>query len=220
MSSEPEASSSHSSEARPAAPRRRSRRLTLAYALLVFILVNWILWPLLVFSYSMLVHYLTLVYVACVLVLVFLFLGALFRFWRRWKEVGIHLVILAIVLLPFYRVGDLVVPLSNWLVTVAFRVHVSPIEQYLARCDWVHFDRDGVRQSIGQCERFEIGFGDFSVILYDTTGEIMLPVSERTPEWKAAMRHFDYAPTYTTISGRSVRLPGNFYNFTILNSDP
>jgi hypothetical protein len=187
--------------------------------LFVFILGIWIASPLLSFSHPILTYDLIWVYLACLLVLSILFLRALLRFWSRWKEVTIFLVIWAIVLLPYYRLSYVLDAPVAWLSTIAFRIHSSPIEQYLARCDWVRFSENGTEQSVGECERFGVGNEDAVAVVYDSTGEIMLPVSQRTPEWTAAMMHFESADTLTKSEGRAAHLSGNFYNFFLSGSD-
>jgi hypothetical protein len=95
------------------------------YALLVVALIAWFGGPLLTFSFPDLAYELQTVYLFCLLVLFFLFLGALL--FRRWREVAIFFAIWAAILLPLYGPRD---P-PRWLYVEAFRYHVSPIEQYL-----------------------------------------------------------------------------------------
>ena len=144
-----------------------------------------------------------------------LFLGALFRFWRRWKEVAIFLAVGAVVLLPYYRLAYLLDAPAGALVTIAFRIHASPIEEYLARCDLVRFSENGSEQSVGECERFGAGNEYAVAVFYDSTGEFILPVSQRTPEWTAAMRHFRPADTLTRSEDRATHLYGNFYDILL-----
>jgi hypothetical protein len=199
--------------------RRRSLRLPLAYALFAAILANWIATPLLLFSQPTLTYTLIWVYLACLLALFFLFLKALFRFWSRWKEIPIFLAIGAVVLLPYYRLAYLIEIPGAALVTIAFRVHSSPIEQYLERCDLVRFSEDDSAQSVGECERFGIGNEDEVAVFYDSTGEFILPVSQQTPEWTAAMRHFEPVDRLIKTKGRTSHLYGHFYSILILSPD-
>ena len=223
MSSESEQSSGDPESGRngaaSSARRGKSLRLPLAYALFAAILADWVACPLILFSYPTFSYKLIWVYLACVLALFFLFLGALFRFWRRWKEVAIFLAIGAVVLLPYYRLSGVLIAPARWLSAIAFRIHSSPIEQYLARCELVQFSENGSEQSVGECERFGVGNEDAVTVLYDTTGELILPVSQRTPEWTAAMRYFKPADTLAKSEGRAFHLFGNFYNMLILSSD-
>jgi hypothetical protein len=223
MSSDSEPTASDAEPGRSGAAssvrRTKSLRLPLAYALFAAILASWIATPLLLFSHPTLTYKLIWVYLACLLVLLFLFLGALFRFWRRWKEVAIFLAIGAVVLLPYYRLDYLLEIPAGALVTIAFRVHSAPIEQYLARCDLVRFSENGSEQSVGECERLDVGNEDAVAVFYDSTGEFILPVSQRTPEWTAAMRHFEPVDTLSKIKGRTAHVYGNFYDILILSSD-
>jgi hypothetical protein len=216
MSSESEQSSANpepdGNGAASSVRRRKSMRLPLAYTLFAAILANWIASPLLLFSHPTLTYKLIWVYLACLLALFFLFLGALVRFWRRWKEVPIFLAIGAVVILPYYRLDYLLDAPAGALVTIAFRVHSAPIERYLARCNLVQFNERGSEQSLGQCERFGIGNEDAVSVFYDSTGEFILPVSQRTPEWTAAMRHFEPEDLLTKTDDRASHLYGNFYD--------
>jgi signal transduction histidine kinase len=195
--------------------RRRSLRLPLAYALFAAILANWIATPLLLFSQPTLTYTLIWVYLACLLGLFYLFLGALFRFWRRWKEVAILLAIGAVVLLPYYRLAYLIKIPAAALVTIAFRVHSYPVAEYLARCNLIQFNEHGSEQSLGQCERFGVGNEDAVAVFYDSTGEFILPVSQRSPEWTAAMRHFQPEDLLTKVDNRASHLYGNFYDILL-----
>lgn len=166
---------------------------------------------LLAFSHPDLFTPLARIYFVCLLVLFFLFLGALFR--HRWKDTAILVVILAIALNPFYvRRGS---PLFRWLYAEAFRIHASPIDRYLAQCQMIWFVEQGVEQKLGRCETLVIGNETIVDVFYDTTGEFVLPLSQRTPEWKAAMSHFSPQKLLINQQGRASELFGNFYQITI-----
>ena len=54
------------------------------------------------------------------------------------------------------------------------------------RCQLTEFIENGVKQTAGRCDGFDRGLY-FEHIIYDTTGEFMLPTSQRTPEWNRVM---------------------------------
>ncbi|HEY3792972.1 MAG TPA: hypothetical protein VGM09_14150 [Bradyrhizobium sp.] len=218
MNSESEPSASDAgpdrSSAKTSSQRRRSVRRVLAYALFTVMLGIWVLGPLLLFSHPIFIRQLLWVYFACLIALFFLFLGVAYRLW--WKELAILLAIWAVVLMPWYvaRLG-IDMPLA-WLRVIGFRVHASPIEEYLSRCNLVRFSENGREQSVGECETIP-GQTDeqYVTVFYDSTGEFILPLSQRTPEWTAAMRHFEPADTLTKSEGRASPLYGNFYGISL-----
>lgn len=164
----------------------------------------------LAFSLPSLVNWLMPVYFISLLALSFLFLGALFR--RRWNDLVICLVVSPIVLFPFYaRTGSL-----RWLHVEAFRFHAYPTKEYLARCKLIEFVEAGTKQVLGKCDSLDAGAGAGLFVLYDTTGELLLPVSQRTPEWRAAMGRFSPHAVLIDTEGRAQRLFGNFYDIIIL----
>jgi hypothetical protein len=167
----------------------------------------------LAFSFPCLPDRLVGVYFVCLLALLAFFLGTLFR--RRWDEVPIFLAIWAVVLFPIY--GDRA-PL-RWLYVEAFRIHASPIEEYLSRCKLIEFVESGVKQVLGRCEGLGIGGEAVLEVFYDTTGQFVLPVSQRTPEWKAAMWHVSPHAVLIDEEGRAQKLFGNFYEITIFSSE-
>jgi hypothetical protein len=175
------------------------------YVLLVVALASWFSAGPLKFSFRGIADWLLPVYLACLLALFFLSLGALL--FRRWKEVGILFVIWAVVLLPFY--GWIERP--RWVYVEAFRRHASPIEEYLSRCKLVEFVENDAKQKVGLCERLPMGRGDKLTIIYDTTGQLALPVSRRTPEWTKAMVRFSPGRYFTEAEGHADHLFGNFY---------
>jgi len=152
-------------------------------------------------------------YLICLLALFVLFLGSLIR--RRWNEVAIFFAIWAVVLFPFYGSQA---PF-RWLRAEAFRTHASPIEGYLSLCRLIKFVENGANQVLGRCDNLGIGREAVLDVFYDTTGEFVLPVSQRSPEWKAAMGQFSPHAVLIGAEGRAQRIFGNFYEITILPSD-
>lgn len=199
------ANGSGGSGTRSSASRWKPSRATLKYIFLIVILASWAGGPLLAFSLPVFSDRLVWVYLGGLVVLFFLFVSALFR--RRWKEVAIFFAIWAIVLLPFYGIR---LPL-RWLYVEAFRLHASPIEEYLSRCKLVEFVESDAKQKLGVCERLPMsGHGTLAVI-YDTTGELALPVSQRTPEWTKTMGRFSPGRFFMQSEGWAQHLFGNFY---------
>ncbi|MGB9114518.1 hypothetical protein, partial [Bradyrhizobium sp.] len=87
--------------------------------------------------------------------------------------------------------------------------------EYLSRCRLIEFVENGTKQALGRCDYLGIGGEAVLDVFYDTTGEFVLPVSQRTPEWKAAMWHFSPHQVLINAEGRAERLFGNFYEITI-----
>jgi hypothetical protein len=104
---------------------------------------------------------------------------------------------------------------ANWLMTLGFRIHASPIEQYLTTCRMSEFTENGVKQSIGDCERdfYEVGFPAalaYVHVIYDPSRNLLKPEAERTPEWQEALEGLLSAGS--TVSITSVRhLFADFY---------
>jgi hypothetical protein len=73
----------------------------------------------------------------------------------------------------------------------------------------------GTEQSVGVFESFGVAGEDYEIVIYDSTGEFILPASQRTPEWTEAMRHFGPSETLTKSEGRAVHLYGNFYDIVL-----
>lgn len=100
-------------------------------------------------------------------------LQALFRL--RWKSIFIFALVWALLCLFFVKP---VAPQER-LRLLGFYVRTRLIGDYLSRCRLIEFTENGVRQAAGSCEGFDRGLF-FEDIVYDTTGEFMRPVSQRT----------------------------------------
>ena len=97
---------------------------------------------------------------------------------------------------------------TYWLMKQGFRVHASPVKDYLSKCELVEFTEGGTQQTVGFCEGTEV-LGVFdALVYYDTTGEFSLPLSQRTPEWKQAMSKL---ARDEVLELRGDLLFGNFY---------
>ena len=83
--------------------------------------------------------------------------------------------------------------------------------RHLSRCKLIEFVENDARQKVGVCERLPLGRGDNLTIIYDTTGELALPASRRTPEWTKAMVRFSPGRYFTEAEDRARHLFGNFY---------
>ncbi len=83
-------------------------------------------------------------------------------------------------------------------------------------CRLTEFVENGIKQTVGYCRGFDHGTHIIEVV-YDTTGEFILPVSQRTPEWKRAMSEV-LSPPVVSEEGRARRMFGNYYSvFMYLN---
>ena len=182
---------------------------TLKYLLFIAIPIIWVVDAFLTYPAPITAYWLIWLYVACVLALFFLFLGALFR--RRWKEVAIFCVIGPVALLPYLGLNVS----FRWFYVEGFRFHASPIDRYLSQCKLIEFFEKDTKQKVGVCERQGLpGYGVLTVI-YDTTGELELPASQRTPEWTKAMVRFSPGKVFTQSEGRAERLFGNLYEIAV-----
>jgi len=179
------------------------------YVLLVIALTSWFSLPLLRLLFPDRFERLVDVYVACLLALFFLFLGALL--FRRWKEVTIFFGIWAVVLMPIYGPREL----PRWVYVEAFRRHASPIEEYLSRCKLVEFVENGAKQKVGVCERQGLPGDGVLTVVYDTTGQLMLSASQRAPAWTQAMGRFSPGKFFTQSEGHARHLFGNFYEVAV-----
>jgi hypothetical protein len=86
----------------------------------------------------------------------------------------------------------------------------------MSGCRLTEFVDNGVKQTVGLCETWVAAYQSAAyLVFYDTTGQIALPVSQRTPEWKDAM--YDYSPkkVLRDSDGRAERLSGDFYRIRI-----
>lgn len=172
-----------------------SSKPRLKYLLFIAIPIIWVADAFLAYPAPDISYWLIWVYLACLLALFFLFLGTLFR--RRWKEVAIFCAMAPVVLLPFLGLNVS----FGWLHVEGFRFHASPIEKYLSQCKLIEFIENGATQKVGVCERQGQPGDETLTVIYDTTGELALPVSQRTPEWTKAM-----AQACLSYKGKQTRL--------------
>ena len=102
------------------------------------------------------------------------------------------------------------------LVGLGFRIHASPLEQYLATCRKFDFTENGQKHVIAACESrtYEPGFPPglaYLTVIHDPTGNLLKPESGRSPEWsKAFDRIRDTDAAILRFQGAR-RLFGDFY---------
>jgi hypothetical protein len=181
----------------------------LKYALFIAIPIIWSTNAFLSYPAPATAYWLIWFYVACLLALFSLFLGALLR--RRWKSALIFCAMAPVVLLPYLGLNVS----FGWLYVEGFRFHASPIEEYLSRCKLIEFVERGTEQRLGVCERQRWPGEGVLTVVYDTTGELALPVSRRTPEWTKVMMRFSPGKFFTRSEGRAGHLFGNFYEISV-----
>lgn len=130
-------------------------------------------------------------------------LDALFR--RRWKLLSIFTVVW-VLLSPLYL--GVWAP-RYWLRGQGFHLSTVLAKGYLSGCKLTEFVENGTKQTIGFCGGEDQG-NYFDYIVYDTSGESVLPVSQRSPEWKRLMAK----ATEEGVESRekpTYHLFGNFY---------
>jgi hypothetical protein len=128
--------------------------------------------------------------------------GALFNL--CWRRISIFAAVW--VLLSLHNLG--IDAPYQWLNHRGFQVHTLLTPNYLSKCRLIEFVENGVEQTGGFCEWFNRG-AICDYIMYDTTGEFVLSVAERTPEWKQAMSGLPVSLVVTT-EFRASHLFGNF----------
>jgi hypothetical protein len=127
---------------------------------------------------------------------------------RHWKLVAIFAIIWCLVGLPF-----LTSSVPYWLSSQGFRFLTLLDRDYRSRCRLTDFVENNVTQTAGFCEGFDRG-DNLDFVVYDTTGEFLLPVSQRSPEWKQVM---SVATEKSLVSkeNRASRLFGNYYRIFV-----
>jgi hypothetical protein len=98
-----------------------------------------------------------------------------------------------------------------WLRGQGFHLSALLTKEYFSTCKLTEFVENGTKQSLGPCGREDGDRGNsFDYVVYDTTGNSALPVSQRSSEWKRLMARatedgveLKESPTY--------HLFGNFY---------
>lgn len=126
-------------------------------------------------------------------------------FYRNKKLSIVFALTWLLLVLPYVGVPET----REWLRVLGFYAKTKLVSDYSSRCRLSDFVENGVVQTAGFCQSFDRG-DYFDYIVYDTTGEFILPASERTPEWKRVMA----AATEEATVGRdrtAYHLFGNYY---------
>jgi hypothetical protein len=211
MSSDPDTSSlpvaASAGDARTPASRAKPSRAALT--LFVIVPTMWVLSAFLTYPLPTVSYWLVWLYLAGLPALCFLLLRALFR--RRWKELALFCAMGTIVLLPYLGLNVRV----DWIYVQGFRFHASPIEEYLSRCKLIEFVEKEATQKLGVCERHGWGALGTLTVIYDTTGELALPASQRTTEWAKVMARFSPGKFFTRSEGQGQKLFGNYYEISV-----
>lgn len=129
-------------------------------------------------------------------------LEALFKL--RWKLISIFAIVWLLLSLRFLGVWA---P-TGWLHGQGFRVHILMAKDYPSGCKLTEFVEKNGKQMVGFCEGFDRG-NYFDFIVYDTTGEFVLPLAQRSPEWKRAMSKA--TEEGIELKQNAYHLFGNFY---------
>jgi hypothetical protein len=124
----------------------------------------------------------------------------------RWKQLGVFAVVWLLIVLPFSNVAP---QPKIWMIRLGFFVKTMLAGDYLSGCRLSEFTENEVKQTIGVCDGFDSG-QIFDFVVYDTTGELMLPVSQRTPEWSRVMSKA-VAPAVVSIEDPAYPLFGHYY---------
>jgi hypothetical protein len=127
-------------------------------------------------------------------------LSALIR--RKWDTLAIFCFPFVVILL--HQPGQ-------WLRATGFRIHASPIEEYLAQCRLVEFVEDGKKQQVGECQGIPTSEITWDTVIYDTTGQFVLPPAQRTQGWKSAVGMLSSPDVYIESEGRASHIFGDFY---------
>jgi len=155
---------------------------------------------------------LALTALAGTLPLLVFFLGALFR--RRWKMPALFAATFGLLYLFFTDAGQ---PFRFWLIAQGFRIHAGSIDNYLSRCRLTKFSEKGTAQAVGDCEWSGMDSAPVDyVVFYDTTDEIALRTTQRSPEWYDAMWHYPPKALLRDGAPRAERMVGHFYRIHVL----
>jgi hypothetical protein len=160
------------------------------------------------------------VFEVCWLALFFLALAAPFR--RRWRELAVYVLALGFTTAAFWAV--LIVPerainLPNrWLQEIGLRIYASYLsaparqQELLAKCTFVEYTgEDGAKRKIGECGDPLRTASDFWIqAVYDPSGELTLPVVERTIAWRPAVRKLPNGSSFI-YSEPCGRIGGDLY---------
>lgn len=176
----------------------------LKYLLVAATLATWVVDQLLMFVPDVWEWH-EFVFGGCFAIVVLSALWALIR--RCWHRLAIFC--LPLVVISFFAQAN------KWLQATGFRIYASPIEHYLSGCRLVDFVEDGKKQRVGECEGIPTSGITWNTVIYDTTGQLVLPRVQRTHEWKSAVGMLSSPDVYIETEGRASHLFGDFYVFAI-----
>ena len=181
--------------------------MLLKYLLVAVTLLSGVVAQLLAFVPSVWQERSSFAFAGCLLTVFVFALLALIR--KRWNALAIFFLALVVILL-----GCVTQP-GHWLRATGFRIYASPIEQYLSGCRLSAFVEDGKEQQVGECEGIPTSEITWAYVIYDTTGQILLPRAQRTREWKSAVLMLSSPDVYIETEGRALHLYGDFYVISI-----
>lgn len=106
------------------------------------------------------------------------------------------------------------------LTGLGFRLHASPIEQYLAKCKKFDFAENGELHTIGVCESstFKPGFPPglaHLTVIHDPTGNLLKPGSKRSQEWNRAFYKVRETEAAILRFEGATRISNDFYLATL-----
>jgi hypothetical protein len=136
----------------------------------------------------------------------FFFLQTLFR--KSWRQAVIYSLPIVLLILSVLGVSE---PTIDWLRTVGFRIHIAPVDKYRSNCKLVAFLEGSKQQQVGECESIATSSTTRIAIIYDTTGELILPRGQRTQEWKRAISSLSAGRRLAEFEDRRSRIFGMFY---------
>jgi hypothetical protein len=121
----------------------------LKYVLIIVVLLGPYALPVLSYLLPTVSYWLNWIFLICWIPLFFFPISALFR--RDRKAVAIFSATWVLGCLPFAEFEP-VDRFRFWLNLQGFRIHASPVEDYLSKCRLTEFIEKGVKQKVGECE--------------------------------------------------------------------
>jgi hypothetical protein len=175
----------------------------LKYLLVTVSLLSWVANQLLRFvpDYSQRVFYVDAAFAVVVIIC-----GLVASIRRQWSTFAIFCLPIVIFSLP---------GVSRRLQATGFSIYASPLEQYLSRCRLFEFFEDGKKRQVGECEGIPTSGITWDYVIYDTAGQLVLPLAQRTPEWKSAVGMLSSPDVYIKTEGRASHIVGDFYRIGV-----
>lgn len=186
---------------------------SLKYFLAIFAVASWYVAAFLKYPLPTVSFWLLWAEFACWVPLSFFSLGALFR--RDWGSLAIFSTAWLVASYCIYEPQLEPARVRDWLAVQGLRIHVAPVERYLAGCKLIAFMDDGIEQQLSYCETIVRSSEDWEEIFHDTTGQFALPPRQRTQAWQDAMHNLNSSYCYLTEKAVADPLFGNFYAVVI-----